>query len=171
MAIKRLLFAASVGILTFFVLIIDLLPIGNGPGNEAKAEPKIIVAFGDSLSAGYQLPPEDSFPAQLEVYLRDDGYNVRVINAGVSGDTTTGGRSRLDWVMADLPNGRADLVILELGGNDVLRGIDPAVSRRNLDSMLTTFGEKTFQSCWQACRRPEISAQVTQSSSMQYILI
>lgn len=61
MAIKRLLFAASVGILTFFVLIIDLLPIGNGPGNEAKAEPKIIVAFGDSLSAGYQLPPKTRF--------------------------------------------------------------------------------------------------------------
>jgi acyl-CoA thioesterase-1 len=92
----------------------------------------VILDFGDSLTAGYGLMPEQAFPARLEMWLRAHGVPVRVINAAVSGDTTTGGLARLDWALADKP----DLVILALGSNDALRGIDPATVRANLDKML-----------------------------------
>jgi acyl-CoA thioesterase-1 len=96
---------------------------------EAKA-PLRILAFGDSLTAGYGLPdPAEAFPAQLEKALRDKGYNVVVLPGGISGDTTSGGRSRLDWSLAAKP----DAVIVELGGNDALRGIDPKLTGDNLD--------------------------------------
>lgn len=98
----------------------------------AGAAERVVVAFGDSLTAGYGLAPADAFPAVLERRLRADGLKVRVENAGVSGDTTAGGRARLDWSLA----GPADLVIVELGANDMLRGIDPAVTRANLDAIL-----------------------------------
>ncbi len=91
-----------------------------------------LVAFGDSLTAGYQLPPEDAFPVQLEKALKEKGYNVTVVNAGVSGDTTSGGLSRLDWSVGDDVDG----VILELGANDALRGLDPSITRENLDTMV-----------------------------------
>ena len=87
-----------------------------------------IVAFGDSLSAGYQLPADAAFPAVLERALKAKGYDVTVANAGVSGDTTQGGVARLDW---SVPDG-TDLAIVELGANDMLRGIDPAVTAKNL---------------------------------------
>jgi acyl-CoA thioesterase-1 len=98
----------------------------------ATARTSTILAFGDSLTAGFGLPPEQSFPAQLEKRLRADGIDARVINGGQSGDTTAGGLARLDWSLADKP----DLVILELGANDMLRGIDPASVRANLDAMI-----------------------------------
>ena len=101
-------------------------------GAPAAARVPEILAFGDSLTAGLGLPPEETFPARLEARLRADGIDVRVINAGVSGDTTAGGRARLGWALA----GKPDLVILELGANDALRGIDPAVVRANLDAMI-----------------------------------
>ncbi len=91
-----------------------------------------LLVFGDSLSAGYGLEPEDSFPSQLEEALDAAGYNVRVINAGVSGDTTAGGLSRLDWSLADKPH----IVLVELGGNDALRGLPPAETYANLESIL-----------------------------------
>lgn len=91
-----------------------------------------IVAFGDSLTAGYGLPISEAFPARLAARLKKDGYAVEVINAGVSGDTTSGGLARLDWAMRDRP----DLFLLELGANDALRGIDPKLTRANLDAML-----------------------------------
>jgi acyl-CoA thioesterase-1 len=94
--------------------------------------PITIVAFGDSLTAGYQLPRPDGFPAQLQVALEAKGYKVRVVNAGVSGDTTAGGLERLDWTLQS----GADAVILELGANDMLRGTDPKIPRANLDKML-----------------------------------
>lgn len=97
-----------------------------------------IVALGDSLTAGKGLTPEEAFPAQLEKVLRGRGYDVTVINAGVSGDTTAGGLSRLDWALADRP----DLVIVELGANDGLRAIDPDETRKNLDTILTRLGEQ-----------------------------
>lgn len=97
-----------------------------------------IAAFGDSLTAGKGLAAEEAFPAQLEKVLRGRGHNVTVINAGVSGDTTAGGRARLDWLLADKP----DLVILELGANDGLRAIDPQATRENLDAILTRLGEE-----------------------------
>jgi acyl-CoA thioesterase I len=91
-----------------------------------------IVAFGDSLTAGYMLPPGEAFPAQLAAALKARGHNVEITNAGVSGDTTLAGLERFDW---SVPDG-TDAVILELGANDALRGIDPATTRKNLDEIL-----------------------------------
>ncbi|MBB5700275.1 acyl-CoA thioesterase-1 [Ochrobactrum daejeonense] len=91
-----------------------------------------IVGFGDSLMAGYLLPSNAAFPQQLEKALNDKGVEVSIENAGVSGDTTTGGLSRIDW---SIPDG-TDLVILELGANDALRGIEPDITEKNLDEML-----------------------------------
>lgn len=105
------------------------------------AKPLLILAYGDSLTAGYQLPAAFSFPAQLQASLRKDGLNVTVHNAGVSGDTTTQGLARMAWVMGGLKT-RPDLVILELGANDSLRGIDPKITRRNLDAMLSNFKQR-----------------------------
>jgi acyl-CoA thioesterase I len=92
----------------------------------------VVLDFGDSLTAGYGLMPEQALPARLEAWLRAHGLPARVVDAGVSGDTTSGGLARLDWALADKP----DLVILALGANDALRGIDPATVRANLDTML-----------------------------------
>ena len=98
----------------------------------AAASPPQILVFGDSLAAGFGLPPEASFPAKLEERLASDGIRTRVVNGGYSGDTTAGGLTRLDWALAEKP----DLVILELGANDALRGIDPDTVRANLDAMI-----------------------------------
>jgi acyl-CoA thioesterase I len=103
-----------------------------GTRSAAAANPAKVMVFGDSLAAGFGLPPEASFPARLEARLARDGIRARVVNAGVSGDTTAGGLSRLDWALAEKP----DLVILELGANDALRGIDPDTVRTNLDAMI-----------------------------------
>lgn len=99
-------------------------------GAEARAR---ILALGDSLTAGYGLAAADSFPTRLEAALRRAGQDVRVINAGVSGDTTAGGRARLGWTLAGAPG----YAVVALGANDVLRGVDPAESFRNLDAILT----------------------------------
>lgn len=107
----------------------------------AGAAPKLVLAFGDSLSAGYQLKPGESFPAQLQVALVKAGRDVTVKNAGVSGDTSTAGRARLNWVLAGLKT-KPDLVILELGANDMLRGQDPAIAKANLDAMLSELGKR-----------------------------
>ena len=98
----------------------------------ANAEPVQIVGFGDSLMAGYQLAPGESFPEKLETALKERGHDVVIANAGVSGDTSSGGLSRLDWSVPD----DTDLVILELGANDMLRGISPEVTRKNLTAMV-----------------------------------
>jgi acyl-CoA thioesterase-1 len=97
-----------------------------------------IVAFGDSLTAGYGLAANEAFPAQLQRALVAKGLAVNVVNAGVSGDTTAGGLARLDW---SVPDG-TDAVILELGANDALRGFDPAVTRKALDTMLRRLQER-----------------------------
>ncbi|PWB92973.1 arylesterase [Methylosinus sporium] len=99
----------------------------------AAAEPLRVIAFGDSLSAGFQLPADAAFPAQLEARLKKDGYDVRVINASVSGDTTRGGLARLSYALRD----GGDLLILELGANDMLLGFDPATTRDNLEKIVT----------------------------------
>jgi acyl-CoA thioesterase I len=101
-------------------------------GLSAAAEPVKIVAFGDSLSAGYELPEHEGFPKQLEAALKAKGHDVVVENSSVSGDTSSGGLERLDWSIAD----GTKLVILELGANDALRGIDPALTRSNIDQMI-----------------------------------
>ncbi len=96
-----------------------------------------IVVLGDSLTAGYGLPREDAFPARLEAALRAEGHAWRVIDAGVSGDTSAGGLARLDWVLADAP----EVVIVELGANDGLRGLPTDRMESNLDAILTQIGE------------------------------
>ncbi len=99
---------------------------------EPLHKPLKIVAFGDSLTAGYLLPADAAFPAVLEKALRKAGYDVSVVDAGVSGDTAEDGLARLDWALAD----GADGVILELGANDMLRGLDPTRTRQTLDTIL-----------------------------------
>jgi acyl-CoA thioesterase-1 len=99
------------------------------------AREKLVLAFGDSLTAGYGLQANQSFPAQLQASLRKQGLSVRVHNAGVSGDTSTAGRARLNWVLTSL-KAKPDLVILELGANDMLRALPPARANANLDAML-----------------------------------
>ncbi|HKZ08865.1 MAG TPA: arylesterase [Methylomirabilota bacterium] len=96
---------------------------------------RVIVAFGDSLTAGYGVAPDEAYPALLEARLRAEGYRYRVINAGVSGDTTAGGLRRVDWALRSRP----DIVLLELGANDALRGLDLGQVRANLDAMVTRF--------------------------------
>lgn len=103
----------------------------------AADDETVIVALGDSLTAGFGVLANDSFPVRLEAALRDAGSNARVVNAGVSGDTSAGGLARLDWVIAGNPDLAPDLVIVELGSNDGLRGLDPADMETNLDAILT----------------------------------
>ena len=109
------------------MLALSAVPTG------AKAAEKRLLVLGDSLTAGYGLPSAQAFPVKLEAALRAKGVAVTVINAGVSGDTTAGGLARLDWSLADKPTH----VIVELGANDMLRGLDPAQARRNLDQIMT----------------------------------
>lgn len=104
----------------------------------ARAETVTILGFGDSLMVGYGLPDEEAFPNRLEAALRSAGYDVTVVNAGVSGDTTAGGAARLGWSLSEDP----DAAIVELGGNDGLRGIPTEDTRRNLDAILTALADK-----------------------------
>ncbi len=100
----------------------------------AAEEPITVLAFGDSLTAGYGLPQDQAFPQVLERRLADMGRNVKVRNGGVSGDTSAGGRARLDWMLDPKP----DAVILELGANDALRGLPPEQLQENLAAILET---------------------------------
>lgn len=100
-----------------------------------------LLAFGDSLTAGYGLPPEQGFTAQLQTWLAAHGAaDVTVINAGVSGDTTAGGRARIDWALGDKP----DAVIVELGANDLLRGLDPGAAKDNLAAILAAIDKQNL---------------------------
>lgn len=119
--LRRRLICALAGLLG------TTLPTGAG------AEPPTIVALGDSLVAGYGLAQGDGFVPQLERWLDANGAPAAVVNAGVSGDTTAGGLARLGWT---LEGREADALIVVLGGNDLLRGIDPGASRANLDALL-----------------------------------
>ncbi|GAB5388596.1 MAG: arylesterase [Alphaproteobacteria bacterium] len=105
--------------------------LGLAPIAKAQ-EPYKIIALGDSLTAGYGLDRNLAFPAVLERALSQKGYNVQIINAGVSGDTTAGGFRRLSWTLAD----GADMVLLALGANDGLRGVNPTQTQKNLDAMI-----------------------------------
>lgn len=102
----------------------------------AWAKDKLVLAFGDSLTAGYGLKPNESFPAQLQAALVKGGIPARVHNAGVSGDTSAAGRLRLGFVLAGL-KAKPDVVIIELGANDMLRGLKPEQTRANLDAILS----------------------------------
>ena len=114
-------------------LIPALFGLAASGAAAAPAARKIrILALGDSLTAGYLLPAGEGFTAVLEKALRQDGHDVTIVNAGVSGDTAAGGLARLDWSLGE----GADGVILELGANDMLRGIDPAVTRKALERIM-----------------------------------
>lgn len=124
---------------TIATLLTVVAVLGLAQTSQPKADAAYsIVVIGDSLSAGYGLPGADAFPAKLEVALKNRGHEVRVENAGVSGDTTAGGRARLAWAIGNDP----DAVIVELGANDALRGLDPAKAYDNLSAMLDTLAQK-----------------------------
>lgn len=108
------------------------------PSGQAASRPLKLVALGDSLTAGYGLPAEAAFPAVLERALKARGRAVEVVNAGVSGDTASGGLERLDWSVPDGTDG----VILELGANDMLRGLDPAIPRQAIEAIVTRLKER-----------------------------
>jgi acyl-CoA thioesterase-1 len=103
----------------------------------AAADPIKVLMLGDSITAGFGLPQSDALPARLEAKLRSDGHDIQVVNAGVSGDTTAGGLARVGWVLGDKP----DFAIVELGANDMLRGVDPAITKKNLDAILAKLAE------------------------------
>lgn len=121
-------------------LPLALLLAMSVPGARAAQEtaPLRLLALGDSLTAGYGLAPQDGFTAQLERALTKAGMRVKVLNAGVSGDTTAGGLARLDWALGERP----DAVLVELGANDMLRALDPAAARANLDAILKQLAER-----------------------------
>ena len=102
---------------------------------------KKLVVFGDSLVAGYGLEPGAAYPEQLDKKLKEKGIQLEVINAGVSGDTTSSGLARLDWSVGE----NANAVVLELGANDALRGISPEVTEKNLDAMISKFKSKNIE--------------------------
>jgi len=126
---RRSLFA-HILVLTMGLTMAAPALAGSGAGDQLK--PIKMVVLGDSLSAGLGLSASDAFPAKLQKALKDNGINVEMSNAGVSGDTASGGRDRLDW---SVPDG-TQAVIVELGGNDALRGLDPSVTRAALSDIL-----------------------------------
>lgn len=99
---------------------------------QAQSAPVKLAVLGDSIAAGYGLAPDQAFPVRLQAALVAQGRKVTVLNHGVSGDTTAGGLERIDWMMADKP----DIVLVALGGNDMLRGTDPGTTERNLDAIV-----------------------------------
>ena len=104
----------------------------------AAAETKTILVLGDSIAAGYGLDPEEAFPALLQEKITKSGLNYKVVNAGLSGDTTAGGLRRISWQLRQ----KVDVLLLELGGNDGLRGIDPDETARNLRGIIAKVKEK-----------------------------
>lgn len=119
------------------VLVVALAP-STCRAQTAAADEGLIVALGDSLTAGQGIDERNAWPAQLERRLRAAGLRWQVINAGISGETSSGARARLAWVLGLKP----DILVLETGANDGLRGISPQVLYGNLDAMLTTLGQK-----------------------------
>ena len=115
------------------LFVASLLIVGMSAA--AEAAPIKILAFGDSLTAGFGLAPGEAYPVKLQAALKAKGYDVTVINAGVSGDTSADGLARLDWALQDHP----DYALVELGANDMLRGLDPGDARTNLDKILSSF--------------------------------
>ena len=132
----RLLVFATAAIVTFYA--------ANAPAHTEAMQEKqeiVILSFGDSLMAGYQIPIDKAVPAQLEAVLREKGYSVRVVNSGVSGDTAAEGLARLDWSL----NEKVDGAIVEFGANDALRGIEPRVTEPSLDEILKTLKDKRIE--------------------------
>jgi acyl-CoA thioesterase-1 len=123
------------GRLAQMVLLILLVQLGS---EALAAQPLKILALGDSLTAGYGLPPGQGFVPRLEAALKASGVDAQVLDGGVSGDTTAGGLARLDWLLAEDPR----VVIVELGGNDALRGLDPGEAKANLGAILAKLSQQ-----------------------------
>ncbi|MHC1547413.1 arylesterase [Phyllobacterium sp. K27] len=135
-----MIFKPLIRIVVFLSLV--ALPVSTlANQNTVSGQPLSVVGFGDSLMSGFELPVQDSFPAQLERALKDEGINVTVANAGVAGETTTDAVSRLDW---SVPEG-TDLVILEFGANDALRGLSPEISEKNLSEIIEKLQQRKVQ--------------------------
>ncbi len=113
-------------------------PAESGVSSTQNATEGVIVAMGDSLTEGYGVPEGDAYPAMLETRLREAGYHFEVVNAGIGGETSSGARSRAEWVLKLNP----DIVILETGANDGLRGVDPALTRRNIAETVEIFQDR-----------------------------
>jgi acyl-CoA thioesterase-1 len=129
------------------LVVLALVAAGGAAAGE---KPVKLVAFGDSLTAGYGVAADAAFPARLQAALRARGHAVTVVNAGVSGDTASGGLDRLDWSIPD----DADAVIVELGANDALRGIDPETTRKALDRIVARLQEKGISVLLAGMRAP-----------------
>jgi acyl-CoA thioesterase-1 len=122
-----------------FMLFVAAATMASALGfAQARAEPRKIVGFGDSLMAGYMLDNGKGFTDRLQQALKAKGHDVVISNAGVSGDTSSGGLARLDW---SVPDG-TEIVILELGANDMLRGVTPDITRKNLDQMISRLKQR-----------------------------
>jgi acyl-CoA thioesterase I len=116
------------------LLVVLVILFGPSP---APAAPRVVVALGDSLTAGLGVAPDEAYPAVLEARLREAGFDYRVVNAGISGDTSAGGLRRLDWVLRSRP----DVAIVALGANDGLRGLPVAALRDNLSAIVDRMRE------------------------------
>ena len=108
-------------------------PSPSASSTDSAASDKVILFFGNSLTAGYGLEPSEAFPALIQQRLDSLGYDYQTVNAGLSGETTASGKTRLDWVLERQP---VDVFVLELGANDGLRGIEPTETRRNLEEII-----------------------------------
>ncbi len=126
------------GLAGAIIAAMPALVIGYSPANAAEMR---LLALGDSLTAGFGLAAGQDFAQQLERALRKRGVSVTVLNAGVSGDTTSGALQRLDWALGDKPR----IAIVELGANDMLRGLDPELARSNLDAILTRLKQSNVE--------------------------
>jgi acyl-CoA thioesterase I len=131
----------SLIVLTIAWVAVVLQPVAGQSQAQAQGRVVKLAVLGDSLTAGYGLPASQAFPVKLERALKAKGYAVEVLNAGVSGDTASGGRDRMDW---SIPDG-TDAVIVELGANDALRAIDPKVTRAALDAIIKRLKERNMK--------------------------
>ena len=131
-------------IMVFSTAAAALLAVGTSAVAGEVTQDKdeiVILAFGDSLMAGYHIQPDKSFPAQLQAALREKGYRVRIVNSGVSGDTAADGLARLDWSLGE----KVDGAIVEFGANDALRGLDPKITERSLAAILQQLKDRHIE--------------------------
>ena len=129
--IQRFLYLSVMAMITAVLMLMSA-------GADAASNPKKLLIFGDSLVAGYGLPPGVAFPDQLQDAFDQDNANIQIINGGISGDTMAGGASRIAWSLADRP----DAVVVVLGGNDALRGLSPENMKVQLDSIITAIQDQ-----------------------------
>lgn len=135
------------------VLLLGLSGAGTAAASEPPPPPRLLL-LGNSLLAGYGLPRADAFPARLAAALRAEGISASLIEAGVSGDTTAGGLARLPWVLGTAEAQQPNAALVELGGNDVLRGFAPHTVEANLDRILTILGERRIPVLLAGMRAP-----------------